>query len=195
MVGSEKEGLGVFLESAGIVWLSSMEEGESEPNMPHVFLPTTPVEIQESLARFKSDFPDEKRVAFVMMKFGSTDLHNKIVSGIRSCLNPYGIEGVRADDKSYHDDIFWNIMTYIYGATFGIAVFERIESNEFNPNVSLEVGYMMGIGKSVCLLKDKTLSALHTDLVGKLYLPFDPHHPAQSIEKVLPKWLKDKNLR
>lgn len=102
-----------------------------------------PVEIQESLARFRSDHPDEAKVAFIMMRFGQTGLHEKVIKGIKSALEPHGITGLRADDKQYHDDLFDNILTYIYGCGLGIAVFERIETDEFNPNVSLEVGYMM----------------------------------------------------
>ncbi len=77
-------------------------------------------------------------------------------------LASYGITALRADDKDYHEDLFTNIVTYLYGCSFGIAVFERIETDDVNPNVSLEVGYMQGLRKPVCLLKDKTLRALHS---------------------------------
>ena len=64
----------------------------------------------------------------------------------------------------------------------------------FNPNVSLEVGILLGLRKPVCLLKDKTLSVLHTDLIGKLYRTFDPHNPAHSIPDALRAWLKDREI-
>lgn len=63
-----------------------------------------------------------------------------------------------------------------------------------NPNVSLEVGYMQGLRKPVCLLKDKTQKTLNTDLVGRLYKEFDPQDPKATIRPVLSKWLQDKNL-
>ena len=85
-------------------------------------------------------------------------------------------------------------MTYIYGCGMGIAVFERIESDDFNLNVSLEVGYMMAMKRPVCLLKDRTLRALPSDLVGRLYKPFDLQDPSKSIPPVLRQWLKDKGL-
>lgn len=129
-----------------------------------------------------------------MMRFGKTKLHDEITTAIRSTLAPFGIEGVRADDKQYHDDLFPNITTYLHGCGFGIAVFERIESDDFNPNVSLEVGYMLAMRKSVCLLKDQTLKTLHADLVGKLYSPFDTLEITHTIEVQLSKWLSDKAL-
>ena len=85
-----------------------------------------------------------------------------------------------------------NILTYLHGCGFALAVFERIEQEDFNPNVSLEVGYMMALGKDVCLLKDRTLKTLHTDLVGHLYRTFDPQDPVTSIQPELTKWLTDK---
>jgi hypothetical protein len=154
-------------------------------------LHTVPVEIQQSLRDFQADYPDPRKVAFIMMKFGRTPAHNNIIQGIRDALKPHGITGVRADDKDYHTDLTWNVMTYLHGCGFGIAVFERIERDDFNPNVSLEVGYIMALGKKVCLLKDQTLMALQSDLVGKLYKAFDPQDPVTSIPPILTKWMTD----
>ncbi len=116
------------------------------------------------------------------------------MGAIRATLNRARILGVRADDKQYHDDLFANVLTYVYGCSFAIAVFERLEKEEFNPNVALEVGYMFALRKQVCLLKDRTLSTLHADLVGKLYREFDPQDPAGTIPEALSRWLKDKGL-
>ncbi|WP_430493716.1 hypothetical protein, partial [Escherichia coli] len=69
-----------------------------------------------------------------------------------------------------------------------------ITEDNFNPNVSLEVGYMMGMGKQVLLLKDKTLSSLHTDLAGKLYKPFDVFDIGSSLSTHIGKWLSDKGF-
>ena len=108
------------------------------------------------------------------MQFGCTKVHREITKAVHAALSPFGIEGLRADDLEYHQDLLPNVLTYIYGCNFGIAVFERLESERYNPNVALEVGYMMALGKPVCLLKDKNLSTLATDLGGKLYRNFDP---------------------
>jgi nucleoside 2-deoxyribosyltransferase len=153
-----------------------------------------PVEIQQSLRQFQLDHPYPNKVAFIMMKFGKTTAHDKIVQGIKDALAPHGITGLRADDKEYHADLYPNVLTYLYGCGFGIAVFERIEREDFNPNVSLEVGYIMALGKQVCLLKDQTLTSLHTDLVGKLYKTFDPQDPVSSIPPVLEKWMQDRGV-
>lgn len=153
-----------------------------------------PAEISDSLDKFREDFPDPAKAAFIMMRFGSTTAHEKITEAISKTLDPLGITALRADRRKYHDDLFPNILTYIHGCRFGVAVFERIEADDFNPNVSLEVGYMLGLRKSVCLLKDRTLKTLHTDLVGKLYRQFDPQDPLGTIPNELSKWIADRDL-
>jgi hypothetical protein len=51
---------------------------------------------------------------------------------------------------------------------------------------------MMALRKNICLLKDKTMKTLHTDIIGKLYQTFDPQDPLTSIPLVIRKWLEDK---
>lgn len=153
-----------------------------------------PLEITESIKGFIKDHPHYKRNAFIMMPFGETKGHQAIVRAIRSTLEKYGIKGLRSDDKGYHDDLFPNVLTYLWGCSIGIAVFERLVADDFNPNVSLEVGYMRALGRPICLLKDKTLKTLQTDLIGKLYTPFDPQDPEGSIPDSLDKWLRDKEI-
>jgi hypothetical protein len=153
-----------------------------------------PPGIQDSLRAFKADHPDTRKIAFVMMRFGNTSAHVNIMAGIQKALGPHGIIAVRADGKEYHDELLSNVQTYVYGCGFGIAVFERIETEEFNPNVALEVGYMFALKKPVCLLKDRTLKTLQADLMGKLYKVFDPLDPETTIPTELTRWLKDKEL-
>jgi nucleoside 2-deoxyribosyltransferase len=129
-----------------------------------------------------------------MMRFGNTKVHTNIIECIREKLLEYSIVAMRADDKQYHDDLYYNILTYMYGCDFGISIFERIESDDFNPNVSLEVGYMLGLRKDVCFLKDKSLRKLPSDLVGRLYKEFDTLNVKESVSSELEKWLKDKNI-
>lgn len=153
-----------------------------------------PAEIRDSLAHFRTQHPDPSKTAFIMMQFGKSPPHVKIASAIKKALEERGIIGLRADDEMHHDDLYSNVLTYLHGCGFGVAVFERIETDVVNPNVSLEVGYMLAMDKPVCLLKDKTLKQLQADLVGKLYREFDPHNAVQTIGPELHRWLTDKEL-
>lgn len=151
-------------------------------------------ELKPFIERFKLDHPDLSKCAFIMMRFDDTRLHKEILDVVRKVCKKHGLKALRADDKRYSDDLFSNIRTYMHCCRFGIAIFERLSLEEFNPNVSLEVGYMMAQGKPVCLLKDKTLNSLHTDLIGRLYENFDIQDPEYSIPTSLEKWLKDKEI-
>ena len=153
-----------------------------------------PPEIMSSLRAFQKDHPSFERNAFVIIQFGRTSAHVAISEAIQATLGRFGLSALRADEKEYHDDLFGNVMTYLYGCRCGIAVFERLEEDQFSPNVALEVGFMRALRKSVCLLKDKTLRELPTDLIGKLYKPFDPQDPKGTIPAVLEKWLRDKDI-
>lgn len=155
---------------------------------------TPPVAIAESISRFRVDHTNPDKTAFIMMQFLETEQQTTITEALRRSLGKHGISGIRADDKQYHDDLFPNVETYMHGCGFGIAVFERIEEETFNPNVSLEVGYMLALGKPVCFLKDRTLKSLNADLISRLYKEFDSHRPELSIPQQLDKWLNDKGL-
>ena len=151
-------------------------------------------ELGKFIEAFREDYPTKQKTAFIIMQFGTTKVHSALVTVVKGILKKHNIIGLRADDKEYSDDLFSNIRTYMHCADFGISIFERITEDNFNPNVSLEVGYMMGLGKSVCLLKDQTLKNLHTDLVGKLYKPFDPLDVEKTLPTQLEKWLTDKGF-
>jgi len=151
-------------------------------------------ELSPFIERFLTDFPDPSRCGFIMMNFNDTKLHGMIVSTIKGFCAEYGVTVLRADEKAYSDELLPNIRTYMHACSFGIAVFERLASENFNPNVSLEVGYMMALGKPVLLLKDSTLALLPTDLVGRLYSSFDTQSPGESIPPILERWLSEKSI-
>ena len=153
-----------------------------------------PTVIQQSLKKFEGDHRDPAKTAFVMMPFVSNPAYDKILKAIKDALHAHGIAAVRADHKPYHRDLFPNVETYVYGCGFGIAVFDRIETDVFNPNVALEVGYMMALGKPVCLLKDRTLRTLPADLLGQLYQEFDAQRPKVSITRELEKWARGRGF-
>ncbi|NTW99710.1 MAG: nucleotide-binding protein [Geobacteraceae bacterium] len=151
-------------------------------------------EIASGLEKFRADYPIGKKTAFIIMQFGNTTPHQLIVTCIKDTLRKHGITALRADDKEYMDDLFPNIKTYMHACDFGVAVYDRITEDDFNPNVSLEVGYMLGMGKNVLLLKDKTLKSLQTDLTGKLYKAFDTTDIDKTMPQHIEKWLSDRGF-
>ncbi len=153
-----------------------------------------PAELLPYIGEFQKDHPDPRKSAFIMMRFGDSRRHHAIAAAIRQSLAGHGIAALRADDRAYAEYLMANVRTYMHGCGFGVAVFERIESESHNPNVALEVGYMLALGKRVCLLKDNTLKQLPTDMVGSLYSEFDLDDVEASIDRALNGWLRQRGL-
>ena len=135
------------------------------------------------IRRFYKDFTTPNNCGFLMMKFEDTPIPTELEKIIKNHFESRNFKILRADDKWYSDDLLTNIKTYMHGCSFGIALFERINTSYFNPNVSLEIGYMMSLNKPILYLKDKTLISLQTDLVGKLYAEFDFQNPEITLKK------------
>jgi protein-tyrosine-phosphatase/nucleoside 2-deoxyribosyltransferase len=137
------------------------------------------------------DYPNPSSNVFLMMRFRDTEQHREILAAVREALEYYGLHGLRADEKSYSDSLWSNVKSYMNACDYGIAVFEQIEDNDFNPNVSLELGYMMARQKRILLLKEKHLKTLPSDVVGYLYKSFDYYHVSNSIRPSVFEWLRD----
>lgn len=173
-----------------------------QPETPAIPRPLTfpgaqvsvPSQLSPYVENFRKDHGDARRTAFLIMQFGSDLAHSFLRESIVKVLNDHGITVVRADDKSYAPDLMTNVRTYLHGCAFGIAVFEGKQGDAVNPNVALEVGYLLALGKPVCFLKDRSLPRLATDLVGFLYSDFDPHHPEAGVRSGLTRWLEHMGL-
>jgi DNA-binding MarR family transcriptional regulator len=167
-----------------------------------------PLELRPYIEKFYMDHPDSSRCAFIMMPFSDTQYYVKYHKQYNDnffelikeiCLN-YHIEALRADSKYYTKEILPNIKTYMWGCDLGIAIFEKLENNNepdsegYNPNVSLEVGYMMALKKTPLLLKDSRISKLHSDLIPIIYDSFDADHLQETIPPIIEKWLRDNSL-
>jgi hypothetical protein len=148
-----------------------------------------PPDLQESIRRFYQTYPSNKKTAFIIMRFSKDKPQNKIYESVKANLKKFGILGVRADEKHFAPNLIQNVHTYLHCCTFGIAIFERIESNKYNPNVAYEVGYLYALRKPVCLLKDKSLETLHADVLGNLYFEFDTHEIKKTIKAAVRRWI------
>lgn len=169
-----------------IIEYSNPTEIEIEKNIPTI--------IEKEVRQLRQEY-EGKKIAFLIMQFGKGKLYDELLSILQKSLGKYDIVVLRADNKEYHDNLYYNILTYIYASDFGIAVFERIQDDYFNPNVAFEVGFMLGINKQVCHLKEKSLKHLHTDIIGKLYREFDIQDIENTLVPNLDKWINDKNIK
>jgi protein-tyrosine-phosphatase len=145
-------------------------------------------------------YPVPKFNAFLMMRFTKSKTHRQIWDSIKREAERYAINVLRADDRNYHDYLWENVKCYMRACDYGIAVFDKHQDPLFNPNVCMEVGFMLSIlgakngenrANKILLLKDKGLSDLHTDVKGLFYRTFDAATPAESLESPMREWLRD----
>lgn len=144
-----------------------------------------------SIDRLRTKCPDAKKLGFLVMRFAAAKPFKRIVDVIKETAGKHGLIIVRADENEFHSGLWENVRTHLHGCGFGIAVYERIKTNEPNANVGLEVGYFLAMNKPILLLKDNTVETNQSDLAGKLYKAFDPHDPEGTIPGQLTKWLED----
>ena len=141
--------------------------------------------------------PYERNV-FIMMPFRHEDdeRYERIVTSIKAVLEKHKFKGWMASDKNLANQLWDNVASFMLACKYGIAIFTRVEREneirvkEFNPNVSLELGFFLSRGKKVLILKDKILPNLQTDLVGHLYEPFDLNKSGAQIPIVIEKWVQ-----
>lgn len=153
-----------------------------------------PSAIRNSLQDFIHRYPSQSQTAFLMMRFIDRPVYTDIHHAVVMAFNKRGIAVTRADDTSFHADLWPNIQTYLHGCGIGVAVFDRIETEEHNPNVSLEVGYMMAQDKPLCILKERTLRTVPTDILSRVYEQFDIHDAMSSIDRAVARWLERNRL-
>jgi hypothetical protein len=114
-----------------------------------------------------------------MMDFAGTNEHREIEKIIGETLSSFDVTGLLAIPNRYHKTLVYNVLTYIHGCGYGIAVFDNIEGNKmgkrgyFNPNVAFELGYLSALHKPICILKDQNLQDLPVDILGEIYTPFE----------------------
>lgn len=144
---------------------------------------------------FLKDHPNFDRNVFIMMRFAKHAQLEQVYQAVKTTLAARGFDAVRADERDYTGELWSNIQTYMHGCKYGIAVFEDFTgARELNPNVSLELGYMVARQKRTLILREKTLPVIPADLMHRLYRPFDVFNITPSIEQEVGRWV-DVDLR
>jgi hypothetical protein len=153
-----------------------------------------PVALRGNVLRLMEDHPDYHRNCFVVMSFAKSPQHRRIFRALSEVLAELGFQPLRADQHRYSDDLLDNVLTYAHGCALAVAVHERIERDAHNANVAFEIGYLYALGKPVCLLKERTVEHLPSDLVGRLFVEFDINQLRLSIRSELTSWMAAANL-
>ena len=146
--------------------------------------------LEPYLREFLTEHPNYEKNVFVMMRFIASPQLDEVYASIKSSLKERGFDAVRADDRDYTGELWSNVEVHLTGSKYGIAVFEDFAGvRDFNPNVSLELGYMVGRRKRVLILKEQSLPALPADVVHRLYKPFEMFNLSTSVSREVARWI------
>lgn len=108
---------------------------------------------------------------FIMMRYSGTMMVH-VEAAVRRELPKFGLNPVLAKDAHYLSDLWENTKFCMHHSCYGIAVFDHEIGREINPNISIEIGYMLAQNRRCLLLKEMTLG-MPTDFGGLLYRSFD----------------------
>lgn len=122
---------------------------------------------------FTRSHPHLDRNVLVMMPFSgrSADL---IFKAVAAELADHGLVPLRADQKAFSPVLWWNVVTYMIGSSYGLVVYEPYDEIPFNPNVSIEAGFMLAFDRPVLFLANESLSRLPADFSGHIYKTYSP---------------------
>lgn len=130
------------------------------------------------------------------MRYKQADHYIEIENTIRTSLNRRGLNAHLAKDHQFLPNNLWdNICVYMLACDFGIVVFEEIDNRDFNPNISIEIGFMLALGKECLLLKDKRMPKMPTDICGHLYRDFDTYNITDTVSNQIASWVQDLRTR
>jgi len=128
---------------------------------------------------------------FIMMRYRDNEKYQLIERVIKSSLLNFGLSSRLAKDRVFFDNLWENLVFYMRNSKYGISVFEEIDEREFNPNISMELGYLYALDRRCLLLKDKRMPRLPTDICGKIYKNFDTYDLEKSLHNKITEWCKN----
>lgn len=195
---SWKTKLSVFLTQSFLPIITSYSEWYCSAMRK---IENTPESFRRASIRFFQQYNDPSlKYAFVMTSFTKayedvicqslTELEDKFYVKTIIANHPYG---------ETDEELFKNIKGMMHCCDFGIGVYffePGIKNTKcINPNLSLEVGYMLGLDKLICYLKDRNLPRLNTDLGAMIYTEYKKTKNAKGkgaplMQDALIEWVK-----
>ena len=143
---------------------------------------------------------DYDNSVFIMTKF--PDDSSPVASDLQTVIDLVrtGIEARDflprvASDNTFHNLLWANVELYMLACRRGVVIVEDKSKDEFNPNVTMEWGWMLGMGREILFLKERKFGRMRADQLGMNYEEFDWKDPKPGIEAALDKWLGNARMK
>ncbi len=161
-----------------------MSNRMQQPNVPVGFEYVEPY-----LQKFVLEYPHLDRNVFIMMPFTSVNTES-IYRAVSNEVSAHGLVPLRADMRAFSPVLWWNIVTYMIGSAYGVVIYEPTAGISFNPNVSIEAGFMLALDRSVLLLANAELKQLPVDFAGHIFKTFEVSNISQSVSAGVKDWIE-----
>ena len=186
------DSLGISLDAVAVERAAALAPGAVLAEGRHAVVPPimAPAHWLDGIHRFLARHPFERNV-FCITRFPKGTEDDHLAAAIESAsrtLKSHGLELHRADGTTTVDDLHGNVAAHMWACMYGIAFFEiPLGSDQLNLNVATEVGSMLMTGRRCALLRDATVSAMPSDLLGLIYLPVNLKKP-ETVDRALHRW-------
>ena len=170
------------------VHASAVLGGAVHPTLPPWLAPP---DLEHRIATFLETHPFSSNV-FAMTRFPAGDqavpdpVRHAIESAREACRS-HGLELHLASDHAIVDTLWGNVAAHMWASKYGIAFFEDLLGRGINYNLAIEVGAMLIAGRRTALLRDPSVAAMPTDLVGQIYKRVEMNDPA-AVSEALHGW-------
>jgi DeoR/GlpR family transcriptional regulator of sugar metabolism len=154
----------------------------------------------ESKSPFRN--PDSSKNCFVMMRYRKNRKLEKVETTVIQALDKYGVEARLAKDRQDKPLLWANVCAFMEHANFGIAIFDNVENYQVgepraNPNICMELGYMLARGADCLILRDTAgrpdvHGKLFTDLDGHIVQDIDTTKPMKDLGAIVSKWVQQR---
>lgn len=150
-----------------------------------------PPEIWSNLRGFLTRHSFETNV-FMISRFpkDQEDPLDRAHEVARQTLSEEGLTLHVASDGAISDDLWSNVAAYMWASKYGLAIIEDRVGSGVNHNAAIEVGAMLMTGRRCALLKDRSVSKMPTDLIGRIYRPIDLDD-SDTVMKAIADWVTD----
>jgi hypothetical protein len=167
---------------------------------PHPVIPPqfgAPPSLLPALRSFLAEHEFDRNV-FGMTRFPDdedeepSDPVKRALEVARGVCEEHALEFHLASDRQILDDLWQNVDAHMWASRYGIAFFEDLADppRGLSYNLTIEVGSMLTTGRRCALLRDGSVAAMPTDLVGQIYKPVELTKP-RTVEQALHAWIRD----
>jgi hypothetical protein len=167
-------------------------QGSEFGDRQHALIPPFlgPMGAAPGLSRILSDSAFEQNVMLIT-RFPTTpdDHFAELIPKLRTAVSQHGLVLQVASDGMAEDTLWANVVTYMWACKYAIILMDSADG-VLNSNVLIEIGGMLITGRRCAILRDKSVPAMPSDLVGHIYKPADLSDHAASLD-VVHQWIRD----